>query len=171
MPTRTERAPHTSGHTRSQKPRHLDVQLNLQSRIDDLSFHMRISYRHESDSGAVYTLEQRGELLHVHSRIPQLELRWKNDRWTPERNSFERSFVFPIEVGLDEFLARQLPHLNGCSIQAFIQGAQAEHKGYSTFSGKWFTFQSTGNMPSVHRAHKSLLKTTASYYGVTSLFG
>ena len=82
---------------------------------------MQISYRHEAESGAVYTLEQRGELLHVHSKIPQLELRWSEDRWKPEKNWFERNEVFPVEVGLDEFLARQLPHLNGCSIQAFIR--------------------------------------------------
>lgn len=132
---------------------------------------MRISYRHESDTGAVYTLEQRGELLHVHSKIPQLELRWKDDCWKPERNWFERNYVFPLEVGLDEFLARRLPHLNGCSIQAFIRGAESDHRGHSMFVGKWFNFQSTGNMPSVQRAHKSLLKTTANYYGVKSLFG
>lgn len=132
---------------------------------------MRISYRHEAESGAVYTLEQRGELLHVHSKIPQLELRWSQDRWKPEKNWFERNEVFPIEVGLDEFLARQLPHLNGCSMQAFIRGMNAKHKGHSSFAGKWFNFQSNGNMPSVERAHKSLLKTTAKYYGVQSLFG
>ena len=132
---------------------------------------MQISYRHEAESGAVYTLEQRGELLHVHSKIPQLELRWSEDRWKPEKNWFERNEVFPVEVGLDEFLARQLPHLNGCSIQAFIRGMSAKHKGHSSFTGKWFNFQSNGNMPSVEKAHQSLLKTTASYYGFQSLFG
>jgi hypothetical protein len=132
---------------------------------------MRISYRHESDSGAVYTLEQKGDLLHVHSKVPQLELRWNNDRWQPEKNWYEREYAFPIEVGLDEFLARQLPHLNGCSMQAFIRGKEVKHKGHSTFEGKWFTFQSNGNMPPVERAHQSLLKTTAKFYGVQSLFG
>ena len=132
---------------------------------------MRISYRHETDSGAVYTLEQHGDLLHVHSRIPQLELRWNENRWKPERNWHERSFVFPLEVGLDEFLARRLPHLNGCSIQAFMQGNLPQQKGHSSFAGKWFNFESTGNMPSVERAHRSLLKTAADYYRVDSLFG
>jgi hypothetical protein len=132
---------------------------------------MRISYRHTSDAGAVYTLEQRGDLLHVHSKIPQLELRWSNDHWKPEKNWFERDEVFPIEVGLDEFLARQLPHLNGTNIQAFIRGTEPKHNGHSSFAGKWFNFQSNGNMPSVERAHKSLLKTTANFYGVNSLFG
>ncbi len=132
---------------------------------------MRISYRHEAESGAVYTLDQKGELLHVHSKIPQLELRWSEDRWKPEKNWFERSEVFPIEVGLDEFLARQLPHLNGCSMQSFIRGMNAKHQGHSSFAGKWFNFQSNGNMPAVEKAHKSLLKTTAKFYGVNSLFG
>ena len=132
---------------------------------------MRISYRHESESGAVYTLEQRDDLLHVHSRIPQLELRWNNDRWTPERNWYEREFVFPLQVGLDEFLARRLPHLNGCTIRAFMKGTLPRHKGHSSFTGKWFNFESNGNMPSDERAHSSLLKTTAQYYGVDSLFG
>ncbi len=132
---------------------------------------MRISYRHETSTGAVYTLEQKGNLLHVQSRIPQLELRWNDDRWKPERNWYDRTYVFPIEVGLDEFLARNLPHLNGCSIQAFMRGKDQQHRGHSKFTGKWFNFQSTGNMPSLDRAHRSLLKTTANYYGVESLFG
>jgi hypothetical protein len=132
---------------------------------------MRISYRHETKSGAVYTLDQRGNLLHVHSKIPQLELRWNDDRWKPERHWHERTYVFPIEVGLDEFLARSLPHLNGCSIQSFMRGKEQQHKGHSKFCGKWFNFESTGNMPPVDRAHRSLLKTTANYFGVESLFG
>lgn len=131
---------------------------------------MRISYRHIADSGAVYTLEQRGNLLHVHSKVPQLELRWSGDRWAPEKNWYERDEVFPLEVGLDEFLARNLPHLNGCSIQAFMRGKATLHSGHSSFHGRWFHFQSNGNMPSLERAHQSLLKTTAKFYGVHSLF-
>jgi len=136
----------------------------------DVSCGMRISYRHETDNGAVYTLEQRGELLHVHSKVPQLELRWKESRWKPERAWYERETVFPIEVGLDEYLARYLPHLNGCNIRAILRGKETPHEGHSCFEGKWFNFESQGNMPSVDRAHRSILKTTARFYGVDSLF-
>ena len=72
---------------------------------------MRISYRHETETGAVYTLWQENDLLHVRSRVPQLELRWRDDCWVPERNWFEREYTYPLDVGLDEYLARFLPHL------------------------------------------------------------
>lgn len=132
---------------------------------------MRISYRHETSTGAVYTLEQREDLLHVHSRVPQLELRWSGNSWKPERNWFERDYVFPIEVGLDEFLARHLPHLNGCRMNSIMQGRSPQLQGHSSFAGKWFSFESKGNMPPLERVHRSLLNTTAKYYGVDSLFG
>lgn len=128
---------------------------------------MRISYRHESETGAVYTLEQDGNLLHVKSRIPQLELRWRDDRWVPERNWFEREYTYPIDVGLDEYLARFLPHLNG----QFLVTREINPEDQSSFLGKWFRFRSSGNEPVTERAHKLILRTTADFYGVHSLFG
>lgn len=132
---------------------------------------MRISYRHETSTGAVYTLEQKGEWLHVHSKVPQLELRWRGSSWKPERNWHEREFTFPIEVGLDEYLARHLPHLNGRNVRTFLKAARTQAEDHSSFHGKWFHFQSNGHVPSLDRAHRSILKTTADYYGVDSLFG
>jgi hypothetical protein len=56
-------------------------------------------------------------------------------------------------------------------MKSIMQGRESQHQGHSCFTGKWFTFESEGNMPSMERAHKSLLNTTAKYYGVDSLFG
>ncbi len=128
---------------------------------------MRIQYRHETDTGAVYTLTQENDLLHVRSRVPQLELRWRNERWVPERNWLEREYTYPIDVGLDEYFARFLPFLNGKSLGSApdfgIEG--------SAFIGKWFNFQSSGKPTGSNLAHQHILRTAADFYGVPSLFG
>jgi len=130
---------------------------------------MRISYRHETETGAVYTLWQENDLLHVRSRVPQLELRWRDDSWVPERNWFEREYTYPLDVGLDEYLARFLPHLNGRNL--IHQDTEPNVEDMSSFLGKWFSFQSSGRTIDHDRAHRSILRTTANYYGVDSLFG
>lgn len=132
-----------------------------------VSFGMRISYRHETETGAVYTLSQEGDLLHVRSRVPQLELRWRGERWVPERNWLEREFTYTIDVGLDEYLARFLPHLNGRLL--FAGGSSQDEQ--SSFKGKWFNFESSGKGPEPDHAHKRILRTAADFYGVHSLFG
>lgn len=128
---------------------------------------MRIQYRHETETGAVYTLTQENDLLHVRSRVPQLELRWRNERWVPERNWLEREHTYPIDVGLDEYFARFLPFLNGKSL------GSAPDFGFegSVFIGKWFNFQSSGKPTGSTRAHQHILRTAADFYGVPSLFG
>lgn len=130
---------------------------------------MRISYRHETETGAVYTLWQENDLLHVRSRVPQLELRWRDDCWVPERNWFEREYTYPLDVGLDEYLARFLPHLNGRHL--IHQDTKPNVEDMSSFLGKWFRFQSSGRTHDHDRAHRLILRTTANYYGVDSLFG
>lgn len=128
---------------------------------------MRISYRQETETGAVYTLWQENDLLHVRSRVPQLELRWREDRWVPERNWFEREYTYPIDVGLDEYLARFLPHLNG----QFFNHGTPNVEDMSSFLGQWFRFRSEGRHDGLDRAHRLILRTTANYFGVNSLFG
>ena len=128
---------------------------------------MRIRYRHETETGAIYTLWQDNDLLHVRSRIPQLELRWRDDRWVPERNWFETEYTYPLEIGLDEYLARFLPHLNG----RFLCEGQPNVEDQNSFLGKWFNFRSSGQPDGADLAHKLILQTTANYFGVNSLFG
>ena len=128
---------------------------------------MRIQYRHETDTGAVYSLTQEDDLLHVKSRVPQLELRWRDDRWVPERNWLEREYTYPIDVGLDEYFARFLPFLNGRTL-GLAPKMNAEG---SFFFGKWFNFQSSGKESGSDRAHQQILRTAADFFGVPSLFG
>ena len=128
---------------------------------------MRIQYRHETNTGAVYTLTQEQNLLHVKSRVPQLELRWRDSRWVPERNWLEREYTYPIDVGLDEYFARFLPALNG---QSFGSAPELNSEG-SLFNGKWFNFQCSGKQSGADRAHRQILRTAADFYGVPSLFG
>lgn len=135
---------------------------------------MRIRYRRKTETGAVYTLVQEGHLLHVRSRVPQLELRWRGERWVPERNWLEREFTYPVDVGLDEYLARFLPHLNG-RVMVLPDGradvAVATEEDHAQFRGKWFTFESEGDSEEAVQALKSILHAAAEFYGVPSLFG
>lgn len=135
---------------------------------------VRIRYQRQTETGAVYTLIQEGHLFHVRSRVPQLELRWRDERWTPERNWLEREFTYPLDVGLDEYLARFLPHLNGKVIELPVVGgvvALATDTDHAHFHGKWFNFDSQGSSPEAIQALKSILHTAADFYGVPSLFG
>lgn len=139
-----------------------------------VSCKVRIRYRRETETGAVYTLIQEDHLLQVRSRVPQLELRWRDERWVPERNWLEREFTYPVDVGLDEYLARFLPHLNGRVLaMAMPEGtvALATEGDHAHFHGKWFNFDSVGDSPESIQALRSILHTAAEFYGVPSLFG
>lgn len=139
-----------------------------------VSCRVRIRYQRQTETGATYTLTQEEHLLHVRSRVPQLELRWRGERWTPERNWLEREYTYPVDVGLDEYLARFLPHLNGRVLSIPVAAgtlSMATEVDHAHFHGQWFNFDSEGDSPESIQALKSILHTAADFYGVASLFG